>query len=589
MAVPRAVPAALLALGLAAAEASAHGGSYRAPPGKGAPGGIPTDSEILDPKVPVPTPPDRSTLTPWERWWDVNRDRVLDLRKRIRARDRRDAPTVAGDDGDPFFADAAKPPAGPDLAVTREFLEREVLPVVTRALGDADGEVRSAAALALGKMGFARSFLDLRKVLGDRERDVREAALLALGMTGEAMAAEHLGPLLLDPRTEERMRAVAALSLGLLGGAAGAEGLLAYLDPESDARFQGGIRRRASTECTVLAALALARHGPALPRIREVALSPRDTDGSKADPTVRSFALAALAKAAGRGESPSAEFRRFLAEDREVLRQGAALALGLGAEAEDAASLKALEMAALGDRDATVRALSLMALARIGGDGAKRVVRASLAKSSPLDLPFAGLAAGILGDPEAIPLVRERFLARREPDLRGALATALALLGDREALPALREEVSGKGDRRLRRHCLIALGILGDAPSAPVLKKILAEERDPWLKTAAGTALGLLGDAETVPLLVAHAKGASSVLARGHACRVLGLVGNREAAKALIALAKDPKEQGFVRMFAVGALGTLGERGDHPLLAAPSMDANPEVRVDALDAAADLL
>ena len=50
--------------------------------------------------------------------------------------------------------------------------------------------------------------------------------------------------LLLDPRTEERTRAVAALSLVLLGGAVGAEGLLTYLAPESDARFQGGIRRR---------------------------------------------------------------------------------------------------------------------------------------------------------------------------------------------------------------------------------------------------------------------------------------------------------------------------------------------------------
>jgi HEAT repeat protein len=586
-----AVAAALLLAG-AAPAALAHGGQYRPPDGGKSPGGVPPDSEILNPKVPVPTPPSRGEMTPWERWWDMNRDRVVDLKKRLRLRDRRDTPTKDGKEEDPFYgpSDGALPadPAA-DAAITREFLEREVLPAATRALRDGDPEVRSAAALALGKMGFSRSFMDLRKALDDPERDVREAAVLALGMAGEPMAAEILGDLLLDPNAPERARGSAALGLGFLGGPEGGAALLAYLDPASDAKRIGGIRRRPETTCCVLASLGLARPAAAAPVLRDLALAEREADGSKSSMTVRSFALVALAKTGDRTTIPVERMAALLDEDREVLRQGAAIALGLVGKPDEEAVIKALAKAALGDRDLGVRSLATMALARIGGDGPKKALRELLEKGSPMDLPFTALALGMVEDRVSAPLLRLKFRETRDAGARGALAIALGLLGDLEAAPDLRAEAFGKGDRALRRYCMTGLGLMKDLKAAPELRRIVSEEWDPSLKIAAGTALGLLQDQETLRLLGAVAKGASSVIARGHACRVLGMIGNRDAAKLLLGLLANPREQGFVRMYAVTGLGILGERGDYPILASVGFDLDPEVRVDALDAAAELM
>jgi len=585
----RSLAAAAALLAAAAPAALAHGGSYKPP--TGTPGGIPPDSEILNPKVPVPTPPSRGDMTPWERWWDANKDRLLDLRKRIRARDGRDVGTGEKKEEDPFFGPDGGAPAAPgeELAVTKEFLEREVLPVLTRALRDPDPEVRSAAAVALGKMGFARSFMDLRRSLTDPEGDVRESAVLALGMAGERMAAGTLREILLDPNAEERLRGTAALALGLLGGPDAGDALLAYLDPATDARRIGGIRRRPPTECCVLAALGLVRHPAAPPVMKEAALSAREADGSRASPTVQAFALAALAKTGDRTTIPVETLLSLLANDRETLRQGAALALGLLGRPDEAPLLRALGAAAVGDRDLATRSLATMALARIGGEGAKKALREVLEKAGPVDLPFTALAVGVAGDRPSAPLLRVKFREARDASAKGALATALALLGDDGIVPDLRAEAFGRGNRVLRRHCMIALGILRDADSAPGLRKLVSEDWDPYLKIGAGIALGLLQDREALPLLSAVAKGATSVLARGHACRILGMIGNRDAAKLLLGLAADVKEQPFVRMYAITGLGILGERGEVPLLSTLAVDTDPGIRVDALDAAADLM
>ena len=593
----RAAVVALLTA-LASPAALAHGGQYKPPPEGGGKspggGGIPTDSEILDPKVPIPTPPSRGEMTPWERWWDVNRERVMDLKRRLRARDRKDAATGDGGNAkevDPFFGPepGAVPAAVNDVAVTREFLEREVLPVVTKALRDPDSEVRSAATLALGKMGFPRSFLDLRKGLADPERDVREAAILALGMAGEPMAAEPLRAILLDPGQEERTRGTAALALGFLGGAEGGEALLAYLDPATDAKRIGGIRRRPETICCVLASLGLAKPPGAIPVLRDIALAEREADGSKNNMTVRSFALVALAKTGDRTAIPVARLLAFLEEDREVLRQGAAIALGLAGRPDEEEVIAALGKAGLGDRDLGVRSLATMSLARIGGDGAKRALRGLLEKGTSVDLPFTVLALGVAGDTASAPALRTRYRDTRDPSTLGALALSLGLLGDLEAAGDLRADAFGKGDRRLRRHCMIALGLMKDPKAAADLRKVVSEDRDPTLKIAAGTALGLLQDEEALRLLGAVAKGATSVIARGHACRVLGMIGNRAAARLLLGFVTDPKEQGFVRMFAMTGLGILGERGDYPILSTVGFDLDPEVRISALDAAAELM
>ncbi len=591
--------AAAAVLGLAAPAALAHGGSYNPP---NAPGGVPPDSEILHPRVPVPTPPTRGSMTSWERWWDSNRFRFLDLRKPERLLDPRGTPTPEkGEDGegeeDDFFSDekkdgekdVEKAPAGPPEIPARLFFEREVLPVVTRALRDRDAEVRSAAVMALGKMGFPRTLLDLQKSLRDPERDVRESALLALGMLGDSLAADGLKEVLLDPGADERARGYAAVGLGLIGGPEGGAALAAYLDPATDALRVGGIRRRPETESCVLAALGLAKYLPAAPAMRDIALLGRDVDGSKADAGVRSFALVGLAKMGDREALPVDKLITLLAEDRECLRQGAAIALGILGKPGDGVVTSALGAAALGDRDVNTRHLALLALARLGGDDAKKALRTCLGKAQRPDLPFAALAAGSLRDPDIGPDLLRLFRDEKDPEVRGALATGLGLAGFKEAVADLRAAAFGKGPRQLRNHCMVALGMLRDEASLEPLRKVVTEEWDPHVKLQAGLALGLLGDPEAPRRLLAVAKGATSILARGHACRILGLVGNRDSAKALCRFARDPKETGFLQMFAITGLGILAERTDVPLLSSVGFEFDPEIRNDALDEIADYM
>jgi HEAT repeat protein len=517
-------------------------------------------------------------MTPWERWWDANRFRFLDLRSRIRMRDARGEATS-------LTAEDRNPSDGPQRTAPtlRAQAEREALPVVTAALSDPDAEVRSAAALALGKMGFPRSLVDLTRAARDTSRDVREAAVLALGMVGDPFAVEPLREILLDPNADERLRGYAALGLGLLGGPEASDALAAYLDPAADSKRSGGIRRRPETIACVVASLGLAGGKQAAPVLRKIALEGRAPWGGSADAAVRSFALAGLGRIGDRDLLTPAEVLPLLAEDREAVRQGACIAMGLLGQPEDAAVLKALEAAALSDRDRNTRALAAIALSRIGGDGARAALVRLAAKCERIDLPFAALAAGAAGAKEAAPRLLECFREERDPANRGAIAIGLGLLKAKEAAKDLRVIAFTGGARPLRIHALTALGLMEDAESAAPMRELVQTHPDHVLRGAAAVGLGLLGDPEAVPLLEAAAKGASTLFARGHACRWLGVIGDRDSGRVLLRIAANRNEIAFVRMFAVTGVGSLYENSAAPRLAPLGFDLDPETRNDALD------
>ncbi|MCK6481400.1 MAG: HEAT repeat domain-containing protein [Planctomycetes bacterium] len=578
--------AAAAALLLLPAAALPHGGQYQ----PRNPVGIPPDSEILDPRVPVPTPPERREMTAWERWWDVNGEKYVDLRRRVRERD---GPRGRVSDGPEGGAGADAPAPGDGGPTAREFLEAEVLPVLTASLRDEDPEVRSAALLALGKIGFPRTLMDLQPLLSDRDRDVREAAVLALGMVGDGLAVLHLQAFLLDPREDERTRGFAALGLGIIGGEEAGKALLSYLDPASDARRVGGVRRRTETECCVVAALGILRHASAVGPLEGV-IRGRMPDGSKAEASVRSFALVSLARLGAPGTLGRQEIAMMLHEEgREVVRQGAAIALGIlgrsGQAPLDAFLHSSLVKASRGDGDFGVRVHADMALARIGGPEAVLALRGTLEEAARVDAPFLALALGIAGDAPSAPELLRMFRTGNDPNLRGALALSLGLLRHAPAAPDLRAVAFGKGPREVRRWCMLALGLLGDGASAEPLLEVVTTDWDPFLKNGAGTALGLLGDREAPGRVAACAKGATSILARGHACRILGMIGNRDSARLLLRFAADRKETGYLRMFAVTGLGILGERKDVPLLRGIAFDLDAEIRNDPLDTLAGFM
>lgn len=549
-----------VAVGALGTSAFAHGGQYRGPGGK-----VPTDPT---PGTTGPTP-----TTDWEAWWTANAWRYINLRERLRARDRGGAATSTGGLGaHEGVQEGAKPD---DATDPREFFEKTVLPVVTEALQDEDGEVRSAAVVALGKMGFARSMLPLRKAMKDPVRDVHDGAVIALGMLGVPFAVEDLRAVLFDPKAPDRTRSFAAIGLGLIGGEDGSRPLTEFLDPAADAAREGGIHRSPHSEASALTGLGMSRLAAVIPQLR------RDYDsGSRYEPTVRSFAAVALGRLGDRGAIPS--LLQGLDHQREAMRQSAALALGLVANPQDDAVVAALARKLYDDKDVNTRQFALMSLARIGGDTARAAVRKYLEKGARIDVPLAALGCAMGKDPAALPLVRKMFEEERQPSVKAAYALALGLYGDIASADALRALALAQGDRGIRIHCLTALGLMDDRASTGAVRDLIGKENDPGVKLGAATCLGLLQDRTVVEVLERMAKDGENVYLRSGACRLLGHVGTPSSARVLIAIVQDPKDHSVVRMSATAALGNLADRSVIPLLSQVSIDGNYASTVDPL-------
>jgi HEAT repeat protein len=549
-----------VALGSLGVPAFPHGGQYRGPGGK-----VPTDPT---PGTTGPTP-----TTDWEAWWTANAWRYLNLRERLRSRDRGAAATSVGGLG--AHEGVQEDPKPEDAMDPREFFEKTVLPVVTEALQDEDAEVRSAAVVALGKMGFARSMHALRKAMKDPARDVRDGAVIALGMLGVPFAAEDLRTVLFDPKEQDRTRSFAGIGLGLLGGEDGARPLLEFLDPAADAAREGGIRRTPHTEASALTGLGMSRFAAAIPQMR------KDYDsGTRYDPTVRSFAAVALGRLGDRGAIPS--LLQGLDYAREAMRQSAALSLGLVGTPQDEAVIAALTRKLYDEKDVNTRQFALMSLARIGGDPARAAVRKYLEKGARIDVPLAALGCALGKDAAALPAVRKLFEEERQPSVKSAYALALGLYGDKASAEVLRSLALAQGDRGIRINCLTALGLMDDRASAGAVRELLDRENDPGVKLGAATCLGLLQDRAVVGVLERLAKDGDNVYVRSGACRLLGHVGAPSSAAVLVAIVKDLKDHSVVRMSATAALGNLADHSVIPLLSQVSIDGNYASTVDPL-------
>jgi hypothetical protein len=131
------------------------------------------------------------------------------------------------DDEDPVVLttalEAVRPGIGPDGV---ERLERLLS-------GSRSGEVREAAANALGKLGSQKSLPVLMAALDDPEENVRWFAVEGLHKLGAAQAVPRISEML-EKDASARVREIAADTLGDLGQPAGVPALLAALDDRSD-------------------------------------------------------------------------------------------------------------------------------------------------------------------------------------------------------------------------------------------------------------------------------------------------------------------------------------------------------------------
>ena len=545
----------------AGAAAFAHGGAYRG--GGGSPAG---------PSVPPGTADRPSAQTTWETWWSANKEFHLRLHEKMR-----DGDTGAVTPGSGDTVRTAREQRAAEDALKRE----ELLPVFLEALGDDSFEVRTAAAIALGKMGDTRASGPLRKAAEkDDHIDVRNSAVLATGMLGQEENVPYLLGMLMDRDQNVRQRSFAAFGLGLTGGDDAADLLVRFLDGGGP-RVSGGRRLTPPLEASCYVALGLTGSAAVLPTLRDAAAR-----GS--DDNVRAFAILSLGRMADRESlAPATGFLRR--EKQSNIRRSAAIALGKIATATDIDAVAAL-FRALDDSDPVTRHFAAVALGAMADDDIRESIRKGFPKAERPDRPFYALALGIAHDSAGGPIVRAALRSESVEDLRSGYCIALGLMGDADAVPQLERAAAERGEIWLPGYAALALGMIGSRGSAPMLCERLADENDPRLRMNLAVALGLMHDPAARTFLVDTVRSSKgSILERGSAAMAIGVLRMNDAAADLLAVYRDKKEQDLVRAMTVVALGVLADPSPIPKLSRFAIDHNYGVNVDPLNEVLSIL
>lgn len=520
----------------------AHGGSYRPPP-------RPLAGDKYKPHLrTVPgTTARRSAgtpLQPWEYWWRLNREELLRLRERVERRT-----IITGTPVDKRSGRA-------------KLRDEKLLPLMLEALGSRDEEIRTAAAVALGKFRSAQARpLLLDRLARDSVKQVREAAMLGLILLRDPELAAPFRKLARDPGQSDRIRAWALLGLGFLGQ----RDYLAEVVSSGEQKDQ----QRS------VAALALGFCGPSAAAPLATTLIDR-----RAPKDARGFAGSGLARIGSPLVEP--DLLRLI-EDRHAIpaaRYGAAIAAGRVFAPGRIRVIDRLGRKAGRDPDRALRALLVMSLGRIGGDrAASRIVAAS--RTMPQNAGFAYLALGLSGADGAGSVLMSMFDRIRDANQRGACALGLALAGHKRAARMLRAQVK-RSNPAFLPHGMVALGMLDDPKAIKLIREVLEKNRDPVVRREAALALALLRRSGAVPELIELYGKSRSAFLRTSIASALGLIGAENAVDALLAIYRDKARQSEERAIALAALGRIGDLDPVPLLARLAVDLNPYVKPDAI-------
>lgn len=533
--------------------ASAHGGAFRPPPGQ-RPG---------DPFRPS-TPRGRTTtaavkgsavMVPWEIWWYFNREPYLRIRERIAER------RVVSGEGEGR------------VEFDRRMLRETVLaPLLLEALRDEDEEVRTSAAVALGKLRISGAVEPLKRLFRrDRQKQVREAAMVGLLLARDPALAPFFREVALEESCEGRLRSFAFLGLGLLGDC----------DFLGKALFDGETAlhcgRGDLNEFHACAAfgLGLVKDAGAIPPLVR-ALGDRESHVA-----ARGFAGPSLGRQRDPVSLPDVWTLLGNREEDGVARVGAAIAIGSLVPGDDEERIGVLGRKALRDGHGGVRTHLAISLGRIGGERAALHLAAGLRECQQAERGFFLLGLGLCGTKEAAEILLEEFDRIRVANDRGACAIALALAGAKDAIPKIHAAVED-GAAGFLAHGVMALGILDDPKGADLVEHHLEEASEADVRRDGTLAYALLRRSGAVPALVKRMQKAKSTLERGALAHALGLVGEQSAVDALLKLFHDTTRQGEERAIVLAALGRIADAETPPLLAQLCVDINLYVICDAV-------
>ncbi len=463
--------------------------------------------------------------------------------------------------------------------------------------GVGNGEVRSAALRALGRIGSDAAVKVLVAALAkDDPASPRSAVRDALAAAGKRAATAAMAVLTGSP--QGHAGAGAALVLGALHDQAGVPAVVHAMQ-RGVVPLRWGLR-----------ALAQIGSPAALPPVLEVLddpdpasrkeairaatalLDPAHPDGRPVDPARAALADAStpidekieLCRLLGHTGAPRAQEALLpLAKARPAaLRLAVIEALGtlaVGSPATDKALVDALD-----DESAEVRLKAATALARVGGASAAPVLLERLTVAAEQDRGALGIAlSGALAravDPALAARVRAAVASAPEA-ARDALIEGLGRMHTPEAGSALVALAEGSIDDRRK----VAEALAGHPESAGKLLDLTADP-DPGVRANAVWSLGAAGKKEHLAAVEKLMKDPDAAVA-GNAAAALGRIAAREGDPAAATAALCPalgQERPYVRANALEGLSLAGAGCDagavRDLL---SRDPSEAVRVAAAD------
>ena len=534
--------------------------------------------------------------TSWQRWWALERERFLDLRRLARrGAGRTDGELIGG-----VWASRVEDTDAPTRA-QKEYLIHPGIERLRDKVRDLD--VQSEGLIALGRLSMFEelSVETMRDYLRAPSQDLAHSAVLGLGLLGDELAWSSLRSLMVDDANGRWLvanqagvptttRAWAALATGIgvsqWGERAQEEAVAVLLQAAQAADSLPEL------QASALIALGMV---PAREESTQFESLLGMLHDSGLNQSVRAMVPAALARSA-QGVKDRMEVAReellgqLTGSQAATVRQAAIRALALvpnqNMEADHLA-VEALRKLSLQARTPEERHFAALALAEIAAqiqdvkeiEEIAAALVAQLGDGSPEHAAWAAIGLGVLGYEQplwaGISQVRaERALLAalvdgKAEELRGAAAIALGLIGQQNAAPTLMQILQDGDHPSLRGHAAVALGLLGAQDAEEVLLKQLASSAHrPTLLEQTTIGLALLGSDELHSRLLdmlAPKEGVLPTLAEVTAAsRGIALIGDARTAPFLLTAMDNESLTHKSRALAARALGYLADSDSTP-------------------------
>jgi HEAT repeat protein len=505
-----------------------------------------------------PSGPKASTGKPsgemvWEHWWQLNQWNYTRVGRR--------GTQSSGGEGD-----------GTAESPVQKFLKE--------ALKDKYFDVRSAAAIAIGKASQKASVDALLPLLDDSNPGVQESAILALGMLKDTRNIPHLLKVIENRgKYKDAQRATAALAMGFIGDKAATSSLVDVLNKSTDEEIRAA----------AVVALGLLKDDSAVEPLYKLISVARGKNVEK----LRAYAVTALGKLGIPEFTPQGSKKKVSVTDllkklmhtdkSKQVKRSAVLALGaLGGEKY----LNDLIKKVKADRDPMVRNFAMIALARLAeSDRAKRAIRQELERvlmgKDYSGKGFAALSLGLLGDKAGARALQRAFKEQSDPSNRSAAAIGLGLLKDESSAMNLLSQIQLSRDSKIRGYCCVALGMMQAKQAVPEMRRILTKEKNPELRAAAAIALANMSDPEGMEILRKALDDKNSYLKMTTALALGYFRDDKVVPDLTKAFAKEKNNE--VRAIMTVALGYIVDPNEVPVLKQVATDFNYLLHYPSID------